>query len=224
MWSRYWPYSEKNCLINFWQKCFLWKPIPGLGRFTWTSTEESSSTGPPTSWNCWQFCSHRWKLQDDWPHSTLSKDFCNAAIAQQVWWLCLLPPKKQDFSPRTSNSSGKWNVPLSGSKSILSFQKPGQKFSLGHQFLVISYLWSWFKKPIPRIHAQSFLIAYRCGCMVMGQKPNATWENQWEISWVELSNICSATFMQTFPMLRQTKVRNTHSAISCISQFSHVAK
>ena len=35
------------------------------------------------------------KLQDDWPHSTLSKDFCNAAIAQQVWWLCLLPPQKK---------------------------------------------------------------------------------------------------------------------------------
>ena len=53
--------------------------------------------------------------------------------------VCFPPQKKQDFTPRTSNSSGKWNVPLSGSKSIPSFQKPGQKFSLGHQFLVISY-------------------------------------------------------------------------------------
>ena len=39
--------------------------------------------------------------------------------------------------------------------------------SVSRDFLFVILI----QKPIPRIHAQSFLIAYRCGCMVMGQKP-----------------------------------------------------
>lgn len=58
-------FSEHDSVLCF-MLVWLVSWLSGLGGFTWATKKTSPSTGPVATWDCWEFCGHRWSSQDDW--------------------------------------------------------------------------------------------------------------------------------------------------------------